>query len=110
MADVSAPSLHEMRCETTAVWLVLRTGEILGQMGKIRVKQAEQRAKRLFLATVGRGGYQEEVPAGVNGKLAQELMPLVPAATTFIPKGTGMRLVHEHQFRAGAGKLMAPPI
>src|SRR5262245_37459814 len=79
-------------------------------MGKIRVKQAQQRAKRVFFTTVGRSGHQDEMPGRVGGELAQQLVSLVSATTTLIPKGTGMRLIHDYQLRASAGKLIAPPI
>ena len=68
MLDVGPAALDEMRGQPAPMAFVHGAGEIVGEGGEVPVQEREERAERFFLAAVGRGGDQDEVPAGILGE------------------------------------------
>ena len=81
-----------------------------GQLGELGVEQGQQRAERLFLAAVGRGGDQDQVAVRVGGQPLQELVPLVPAGPARAGVGAGVGLVDDDQLGAAAQEVAPAPV
>ena len=79
-------------------------------MREISIQEGQQRAKRLFFAAVRGSGDQYQVAVPLLRKAGDELVALVPSAAPFAAVGAGMRLIHDHQFGAGAQEFVAPPL
>ena len=71
-----------------------------GRFGELAIEQAQQRAERLLVAAVRRGGDEHEVPRRVFGDAPQQLEALLPPAPDAAGQRATVRLVHDHELRA----------
>src|SRR6266487_3935928 len=55
-------------------------------------------------------GDEYQMPLLLLSETGDELVALVSSTAPFAAIGTGMRLVHDYQFGAGAQELVAPPL
>ena len=109
-ANIGAPPLHEVGSQPAALLFVLFARQIFRQLREIPIQESQQRAKGLFFAAMRGSGDQYQVAVPLLRKAGDELVALVPSAASLAAVGTGMRLVHDHQFGAGAQELVAAPL
>src|SRR4029077_13980051 len=69
----------------------------------------EEEAERRFVAAVGRGGHQDDMPLLVLSEAPDELVPLLPC-TSLIAGGAGVRLVDDHKLRTGAREIFSSAV
>ncbi len=62
-----------------ALVLSILTAQVVRQGGKLGLEQGQERAERLFLAAVRRGGDEDQVAITVAREPLEELVPQVPA-------------------------------
>jgi hypothetical protein len=76
----------------------------IGQAQEVTVEEAQQPVEGGLITAVGRCGQEHHVAGRGLSQTAQEVIALVAALTS---RGAGVGLVHDHQLRAGAKKLVA---
>jgi len=94
------------------VALVGGSGEVVGEIQERRVEETQQGAEGVFLARVGRCGYQDHVPRLVSREARDEAVALVAGAPALAggALGAGVGLVHYHELRAGAQEVVSAPV
>jgi len=108
-ANVGPASLNEVLGQAPPVAEVGLSGQVLGQLGKVRIQEGEQRAEGMLLTAVGRGGDKDHVPVGVLGQAADQLVALV-APASFGTEGAGMGLIDDHELGTGAAEFLAASV
>src|SRR5512137_2539878 len=110
VAQVSASALDKMRRESAAVDRLVRATEIIRQVFEIGRKQGEQGTERAFIATVGRGGDEHEMPLRLFGELRQEFMALMRGTPALGRRRARVGFVHDDEVRAGPQKVMTSSV
>ena len=107
--DVSATPLHEIEGKFLAQGPPRFAFGQFGQGREFRLQQAQQVVEGRVVAGMGRGGEKHHAAAGFAcGKALEQLIALVPRVR--VGPHAGMRLVDDDEVRAGAQKIVAPPV
>src|SRR5258706_11711100 len=107
--DVSATALYQEPRQLTAITLVVRAGEIRRQLTQRRMQDFQKGAERRFVATVGRGRHQDNMPLLVLSNSRHELVPLL-SRTAFIARRARVGLVDDYELRAGAREVLSAAV
>ena len=111
VADVRPPPLDEVAGQPPPVGLAVRAGEIVGQIGEVRLEERQQRAERVRLAAVRRRGDEDQMAVRVARELGQQRVALLTrAAAARARPGEAVRLVDDDELRAGADELGAAAV
>ena len=77
-----------------------------GRLANSGSSRLEQRAERVLVAAVGRGGDQDQVPRLVRGDAPQQVEALVAAAPDAAGQRAGVGLVHDHELGAREDEVL----
>ena len=80
---------------------------VVGKIGKLGVKERQERPEGIFVATVGGGGDEDQVAGLVRREPLEEFKASLPAASYAAGECAGVGLVDDHQLRAGTEKVVA---
>ncbi len=106
LGDVGSAALHEVTRETLAELESLLAGR-LGEPAKVAVEETEQPEEGGFVTAMRGGGEEHQMAGRRFGKAAEQLVALV---ATRARRGTGVRLVDDHELGAGAQEVGAAAV